>query len=69
MTKWLESSPEKDLGVLMDERHNMSWQCVLAAQKADQIMGCTKRSATSRSGQAWFSDPMAVRSLPAEAIL
>ena len=37
------------MGVLIDERFNMSWQYAHAVQKANCILGYIKRSVTSRS--------------------
>jgi len=47
--QWLESSPEeKDLGVWVGEKLNMTRLCALAAHKAEHILGCIKSSVASR---------------------
>ena len=48
----IESKPHKEcLGMLVEIKFTLSWQCVLATQKTNQVLGCSKKKKKKKSDQ------------------
>jgi len=45
------SSVERDLGLLVDNKLNISEQCAAVAKTANRMLGCTNKGITSRDKQ------------------
>ena len=55
----MEHSPAKnDLGLLADGKLNMTQQFALRAQKANHILGCTRRNVASRLREVEYGRDM-----------
>lgn len=48
------SSAKNVLGVLLDNKFNMSWQCALVAKEDNCILGCVSKSVASRAREMIF---------------
>lgn len=63
-TVWLISSAEKDLGILVDSKLDVSLQCALAAGNTGRTFNCMNHCATNRSKEVIISIYLALTRKP-----